>query len=142
MSGRIPALTDGNHNVFESGAVNQWLVEKYDKASRARALNILSAGRLTFAPSCSRPPIQHRKTSSGSKILKNAATLSLGSCSFRAGWPRCKAKPTTFSDTPRKRSLTGSSGTRTRPRGCTGQSLLHLHFCDTAHASRLGNEFS
>lgn len=32
-NGRIPALTDGEHNVFESAAVNQWLVEKYDKVS-------------------------------------------------------------------------------------------------------------
>jgi glutathione S-transferase len=49
MSGRIPALTDGDHNVFESGAINQWLVEKYDKVSRKRVLDILSAGRLIFA---------------------------------------------------------------------------------------------
>jgi glutathione S-transferase len=49
MSGRIPALTDGDHNVFESGAINQWLVEKYDKASHTRVPNYLSAGRLIFA---------------------------------------------------------------------------------------------
>ena len=30
-NGRIPALTDGEHNVFESVAVNQYLIEKYDK---------------------------------------------------------------------------------------------------------------
>ncbi|KAG7553578.1 hypothetical protein FFLO_03010 [Filobasidium floriforme] len=33
-NGRIPALTDGDHNVFESGAINQWLVEKYDKENK------------------------------------------------------------------------------------------------------------
>jgi glutathione S-transferase len=33
-NGRIPALTDGEHNVFESVAVNQYLIEKYDKDNK------------------------------------------------------------------------------------------------------------
>lgn len=33
-NGRIPALTDGELNVFESVAVNQYLIEKYDKDNK------------------------------------------------------------------------------------------------------------
>jgi glutathione S-transferase len=33
-NGRIPALSDGEHNVFESVAVNQYLIEKYDKDNK------------------------------------------------------------------------------------------------------------
>jgi glutathione S-transferase len=40
-NGRIPALTDGDNNIFESASVNQWLIEKYDKVSPGMNLYVL-----------------------------------------------------------------------------------------------------